>query len=499
MKHFFLSTALLFMAMFTFVACSSDENNNKPDRPINAITKKVVILSDIHMSDQRGREGGWAWFNKRKPELISFLNSIASKADEYGTVVVAGDMFDEWVAPMTVSPFQNLNGEDSRIESDHFQVMVRDNKDVLDAFRRVRDAGIELVYLPGNHDLGCTKEDFDNYLPGLFTQARDAFGVGAYTPEGMDEVVIEHGHRYDYNDMPNPVSTPGGHFPIGYVCSKYASSLKFNTVGNGFGNYEDRLSLYNNLESLLYNPQEKAEFDAFMAENNITDWLTYEEFCEGVQQIKKDADMLIEYAETGRQPNDFIENFNHFAANAAWAVVMIAKPPHSVGELLRMLFTPVMFPEPYNESYLFWDILPYFHHPALFRNLWTNENWALLQQTNRVQVEMPFVMSILAGGVDPVLDAMAPMEYFSNPDSNKRIVVFGHTHKGMLKQHENTDYEKCIYANTGCWIDDEWGNPNNGVTFKTYVELEKKDGTYTVTLKEWGKEKPLAVDELKLK
>lgn len=493
MKKFFLMAVA---AVALLASCSKDDPIVKEENGINA-GKKVVVLSDIHMGDQRGRDGGWGWFNERKPELLSFLNDIASKPQEYGTVVVAGDMFDEWVAPMTVCPFQNLNGEDSRKESDHFQVMVRDNKDVLDAFRRIRAAGIELVYVPGNHDLTCTKEDFDNYLPGLFTQARDAFGVGSYTPQGMEEVIIEHGHRYDYNDMPNAISTPGGHFPIGYVCSKYGSTVSTGILGEDMGN-DDALSLYNRLEGLLYDPQAKAEFEQFLAEKGVTDWLTYEEFCDAVQQMKSDADRLTEYAKTGEVPNGIVENFNHFASNAAWAVVMIAKPPHSVWQLLEILFTDVQFPEPYNESYMFWDILPYFHHPALFRNLWTNENWAALQNNNNVNVELPFVMSILAGGVDPVLDAMAPYEYFNDPDCNKRIVVFGHTHKGMIRQHENTEYEKCIYANTGCWIDDKWGNPANGVTFKTYVELEKKDGIYTVTLKEWGKQQVLAQDVLKL-
>lgn len=195
-KLFFMLAAFVMLA-----ACSKDDvtngfghkDHNNPDEPMD---KKVLVISDVHLSDQRAVDGGWAWFNERRSQFIAFLHSVASKSDEIGTLVVAGDLFDEWVAPMYVSPYQNLNGEEVRTESEHFQVLVRDNADVLDAFRQVRNAGIELVYVPGNHDLTCTKEDFDTYLPGLFTQARDAFGVGRYTPKGMPEVVIEHGHRY---------------------------------------------------------------------------------------------------------------------------------------------------------------------------------------------------------------------------------------------------------------------------------------------------------------
>lgn len=108
-------------------------------------------------------------------------------------------------------------------------------------------------------------------------------------------------------------------------------------------------------------------------------------------------------------------------------------------------------------------------------------------------------MSILAGGVDPVLDAMAPAEYFDNPNSDKRIVVFGHTHKGMITEHENTNSAKCLYANTGCWVDDRCGDTAKGVTFKTYIELAKTGDTYTVALKEWGQDKAITENTITTK
>lgn len=455
---------------------------------------KVVVLSDIHMSDQRAIDGGWGWFKERRPVLINFLNNIARHPDEYREVVVAGDMFDEWVAPMDVSPYHNLEGNDVRTESDFFQVLVRDNKEVLDAFRAVRDAGIEVVYVPGNHDLTCTKEDFDTYLPGLFTQARDAYGLGAYSPAGMPEVIIEHGHRYDYNNMPNPLSTPGGYYPIGYVVSKYASTLKYTDPS--ITQVTSSPSVFSSVDGIRNNMQAIADYEKYLDEHGIEGWLSYQNFCDELEQILADADKAKKLMEDSSHSNGFVEELNHFAANAAWAVVMIAKPPHSMGQLLDVLFTEVKFPEPYEESYLFADIIPYFHEPYLFQNLWTNENWASLQATNKVSVPLPFIRSILAGGIDAVLDGIVPTEYFDNPDSHKRIVVFGHTHKGMIVEHENTVDAKCLYANTGCWVDDPWGDPDAGVTFQTYIELDRKADSYVVTLKEWGKDAPLAVDSL---
>ena len=40
-----------------------------------------------------------------------------------------------------------------------------------------------------------------------------------------------------------------------------------------------------------------------------------------------------------------------------------------------------------------------------------------------------------------------------NPASDKRIVVFGHTHESKIVAAESHDHKKCIYANSGTWID----------------------------------------------
>ena len=50
-----------------------------------------------------------------------------------------------------------------------------------------------------------------------------------------------------------------------------------------------------------------------------------------------------------------------------------------------------------------------------------------------------------------------------NPNSDKRIVVFGHTHQSKISAAQNYANEKCIYANSGTWIDN---NPNM-TTMKT--------------------------------
>lgn len=471
---------------------------------MNAGTKKVVVISDTHMGDQRSVEEGWGWFNENRPVLKEFLEHIAAHPEEYGTLVVAGDMFDEWVAPMDVTPFVNLNGEESRLESDFFQVLVRDNAEIIDAFRKVKAAGIELVYVPGNHDMTCTAEDFNTYLPGLFTQARDAEGLGAYTPKDMEEVIIEHGHRYDFNDMPNPISMEGSILPIGYTISKYASTLKYNArhrgdnaaaKGTATADAATAVNVWDNLETAMADHDAEVAFNGAMLRSGKMGQLTYPEFCDILRAIKENADNYKALAE-GNVPDSFDDSFNHFVYKAAWAVVMIAKPCSSICELIEVMFTNVKFPEPYEEEYRYWDILPWLKEkPVIYDGLWPQATWERHQEIDKVGVKIPYMVSVLAGGVDEVLDSMAPLEFFDNPNSNKRVVIFGHTHKGIIERFKTCDKGDCLYANTGCWIDERWCD-GKGVTMLTYVELEKADGQYKVALKKWGEQEPLATDAI---
>lgn len=495
MKKIFLYCMAVVMAACTFTACD-DEGGGGGDAP-DVVNKKVVVISDLHMNDKRANDGGWGWLKERRSALISFLKDIAKKNNEYSTLVVAGDMFDEWVSPMDQDPYQN-----TRKEGDFFKILVNDNKDVLDAFREVKSAGVNLVYVPGNHDLTCTAEDFDANLPGLFTQARDAFGLGAYTPVDMPEVVIEHGHRYDYSNMPNPISTPGGYLPAGYVVSKYASTVALNKQGGGSSSGSTG-ELFGDLETLLQNPLAGMMYNLFLSSKGITNWLTFEEFSKAVMQIKADLEFVQQLQNNGMVLPEITEDLNHRAANVAWALVIAQNPPSGFDELLNLLFSEIKFPEPYHASYRFCDIIPYFNEaktipeePVLFQNLWTDKNWSALLTTNKVSVPLPFVTSILAGGINAYLDALAPTMYFDNPTSDKRIVVFGHTHKGKIISYTAGSKGKCIYANTGCWVDNQWGNVSDGTTFQTYVELQKTDAGYTVSLKEWGKSSALAIETI---
>jgi len=61
---------------------------------------------------------------------------------------------------------------------------------------------------------------------------------------------------------------------------------------------------------------------------------------------------------------------------------------------------------------------------------------------------------------------MAYLQYFMNPASDARIVVFGHTHVPLLKRWINHSGLPSLYINSGTWIDN---NPNH--TTRNFVVI----------------------------
>ena len=59
-----------------------------------------------------------------------------------------------------------------------------------------------MTYVPGNHDLLINSDDIQSIMPGV-SQARDVRGLGAYTPVDFPELIIEHGHRYNFYCAPD--------------------------------------------------------------------------------------------------------------------------------------------------------------------------------------------------------------------------------------------------------------------------------------------------------
>ena len=81
------------------------------------------------------------------------------------------------------------------------------------------------------------------------------------------------------------------------------------------------------------------------------------------------------------------------------------------------------------------------------------ENWDERQDLNLVPVNIPVEESVLGGAFADFLDEQSGFQFFDNPDSDKRIVIFGHSHEARIITSLNEKQEKNVYVNSGTWID----------------------------------------------
>ena len=119
-----------------------------------------------------------------------------------------------------------------------------------------------------------------------------------------------------------------------------------------------------------------------------------------------------------------------------------------------------------------------------------NTWWDQRQTVNIVPVKISADVAIAAGAITPILDAQSTTQYFSNTSSNKRIVIFGHTHHAKLLSVLDHQSRWSIYANSGTWVDSS-SNPTctfvtiipqktNGATVETVTVFQYHDDT-TIT------------------
>lgn len=115
---------------------------------------KTIVISDIHL----GIDDKIAETVKNRPLLISFLDDIrrSRSADE---VVINGDFLDQWFLPAAY---------EAEADSDKFYLAcAKNNQEVIDAFKALIDAGIRVVYVPGNHDMTLTQGTLNKIIPGI--------------------------------------------------------------------------------------------------------------------------------------------------------------------------------------------------------------------------------------------------------------------------------------------------------------------------------------------
>ncbi|OQA75683.1 MAG: Calcineurin-like phosphoesterase superfamily domain protein [bacterium ADurb.Bin243] len=381
---------------------------------LNGERSQIICISDIHL----GADLAYSEFDRNGTgngaALADFLNKVR-QSPNVKELVIAGDLLDEWFVPSDVDTYQGKTQADfvARIAAAH--------KNVIDAFKNIiNEKKIKVTYVPGNHDLTITSQAVESILPGI-SQARDVKGLGTYSPADRQELAFEHGHRYNYFCAPDPISNrsitntdsimPPGYFFTRVATTSVVERIKGEAVTK-INPPDIKLSSTDASQVMLYYY-----------------YLSFKGILAGLPIKEGFNDKIIK------------TNIDGFTANYALS-----------------------------------DIFPYQTQAGgpIDVNLYkgAQDNWDRRQEMNLVPVKIPVKDAITQAAYSTDLDDKSETQYFKNPASTKRIVVFGHSHVPLIKASVNNKSQKTIYANSGTWIDH-----NPGLSTMHFVVITPKKST----------------------
>jgi len=389
----------VFLVMSFLIVSASCDKSNPTDVGINPFSNggsernMIVVVSDIHL----GANLDYAECRKNLGAFEKLLKQIKA-APNVKEIVIAGDLLDEWFVPATTDTY------DGKDQADFVQRIKKANLAVFDAMNSIiQEKKIRVTYVPGNHDLTITAANIEAVLPGI-NQARDnALGLGTYSPIDYPKIAIEHGHRYNYFCAPDPISNqdiaPGTILPPGYFFTRIAALC------------------------VIQNHPAPGD-NAPIATANVSG--------------NESQDLLFRYWKKWNLTTKLFPITNKFNEKIIKTNVNGFTGVYAVNDLLPFQSTPG------GEIKL-----------DLYKGM--QDNWDARQTRNHVAVHIATAHAIDSVISSTETDHQANLQYFMNHDSDKRIVVFGHTHEPKIVASENYKSEKCVYANSGTWIDH---NPN---------------------------------------
>lgn len=403
MKKTFLSLLLVISMVFSpalFTAGSAAQ----AETPENFLAlweagetrDKIVTISDIHL----GIEDRYSETVENLPLLIQFLKRLQNTRD-VRELVIAGDFLDEWYLPVYYPRYTD--------QRQFYMDVIANNQDVINELNNVIASGIKLVYVIGNHDMTLEAGILQEAIPGI-VQANDAKGLGAYYTGDRNEIVIEHGHRYDVFSAPDTVTNAelAGNdrtiFPAGYFYARYAATWVL----------EGKPVIEKNLPVVTKVP-DKSDADQYGA------YLYYS---------------ILKTVSSRMTPKEALDE-----------------------KIFDMRVSG------FDDAYSFLDFYPAQQEdgtisaPVLFRNI--QRTWADRQAINRVKVPGSFIEAV-AGTLDwRYFSEQAKTQYLDNPDESVDVVVFGHTHVPVYQDMGGGKY----YLNDGTWIDHNSNVPEATRTF----------------------------------
>lgn len=372
------------------------------------VDKTVVITSDWHLSDSRSFDSSYyyAWTDKNKDCILSFLNNLSNTRNEWDVLVLNGDIFEFWRSPADMFMVADDNG--NVIDDVAYLGRIREqNKEIFTVLESLRANGKEIVYLPGNHDITVSSNDIETAFPGLFTCSYDTESTGLYEPFGEGTAVaIEHGNRYEYFNAPyqhgvfaSDGTSSSSVLPPGYFTSKLGATATVYSAGQYTGHASTKAKSNGTLAAVT------EETDAGNRTYLSTSWnlvrsgsgsptFTVRTCIDGVGSEQKDYCDWTDYA--------------------------------------------------MSET----------NNPTLFKNSWTVENWKKRCELNKVPVYLTLVNSLLSSALKDVYDKLAFTERLCNEQQPTLICVWGHSHSRKLQTSTDALKGDVVYLNEGAWVDD---------------------------------------------
>jgi UDP-2,3-diacylglucosamine pyrophosphatase LpxH len=369
----------------------------------NSERDKIVIISDLHLGNDLSYSENVHHLHRLEQFLIEVRTSSTVKE-----LVLGGDVLDEWYIPTRSDTYGGGT------QADFVRKSVAANQGVFNTLNGIiSDGKIKVTYVPGNHDMGFTPESIEIALPGV-NQARDdnKFPVGTYHPEGFPEIAIEHGHRYDFfcsmtpnaiEDAQESILTPG------YFFARIAANSFTDPTTP-----EEATKVHNVVLNDSTNPEQKSKHNYYSLWKYIMEEVIY---------VKDDF-------------NEPIITTNIGGLTKTYAISDIIPMNSETDGSIQM---------------------------KLYNNLFTQASWDERQVYNNVRA-LSDINTAMAGSLKTqFIDERSDAQFFQDPDSDVRIVVFGHTHIPMIKTYLNHKGQQCIYANSGSWEDKKSRDKNSNI------------------------------------
>jgi len=436
--------------VFTTVISAPDRNGQK---------KYTAVISDVHLTDERADQYGYALLKGNKTKLLSYLSFLKENAGSYKELVLLGDIVDEMttaiknpgVTAEKIRLFEKADGtEISQFEYE--QLIAAYNEEIISAIKEVGNAGVQLVYLPGNHDQYVTPESITSIFGENIKQVRSEANpyIGSYSPESFSNVIMEHGHRYDVINAPDPYSNEGmtkkageeATLSIGYFLTRAIAQIRIPRVSK----------LITLLTGLTGSSPDQAEITEKMyaIENSVSD-------------------------PDERNSQLFKTLIKLYIGNTSKETItkVISEIDTGIGGISGI--------------YSVIDLLPKMKEGdedgKYFLDLTKQDTWEKRLRYNQVPEDLPFIKGILCTITDSGMVDIVKHVYGN--DSKHNIFIMGHTHRpGMYVCKAEGSDESFIYANSGSWVRDT-GSREDGSAFPqcTFIELYENNGLQQISLK----------------